>query len=135
MDGIMEGVKLTVTASSLIFGFLFAGFWWALDRELKFPEGKRHFKYGYGLLLGTMAIVGIFGIARPLWRASQVDAAVSDALPAVVAALIGIFGYMLTEFGHYSVYQPESYSTPSERVLFWVTVLAILGIGVWGVLR
>jgi quinol-cytochrome oxidoreductase complex cytochrome b subunit len=131
----MDGVTLTVTASSLVFGFLFAGFWWALDRELKFPEEKRHFKYAYGLLLGTMAVVGLFGILRPLWQAAKGDATVSGALPGVVAALIGIFGYMLTEFGHYGVYQRPKYSTPSERILFWLTIVAIMGTGVWGVLR
>jgi cellobiose-specific phosphotransferase system component IIC len=131
----MDGVSLTVTASSLVFGFLFAGFWWALDREVKFPEEKRHFKYAYGLLLGTMGIVAIFGITKPLWQAAREDATISGALPGVVAALIGIFGYMLTEFGHYNVYQRPKYSTRSERVLFRLTVLAMVGTAVWGLLR
>ena len=129
----MDPVSLTVTAASILFGFLFAGFWWALDRELKFKAEERHFKYGYALLLGTMAVVAGFGIIRPLRLMATNDPSLSIAYAGVVIAFIGIFGYMLTEFGHYSVYQKPKYVTGSERFFFWLTVGGMVGtaLGRW----
>jgi hypothetical protein len=128
----MDAISLTVTAASLLFGFLFAGFWWALDRELKFDKKERHFQYAYALLLGTMAIVAVFGIIRPLSTLAAKEAGVSAAFNAIVIAFIGVFGYMLTEFGHYSVFQRPKYETSSECVFFWVTVAAMAGVFLWG---
>ncbi len=62
----MQNEVVAVTGSSILFGFLFTGFWWALDRELKFEPQERHFKLGYLLLFVTMAILAIFGVLRPL---------------------------------------------------------------------
>ena len=42
-------------------GFLFAGFWWALNRELTFDPSQRHFKPGYALLILTMILLGTSG--------------------------------------------------------------------------
>jgi hypothetical protein len=49
---------------SILLGFLFAGFWWTLNRELTFKAEDRHFKLGIGLFL-----VGD-GDARRVWRCS-----------------------------------------------------------------
>jgi hypothetical protein len=99
----MDPVSLTVTAASLLFGFLFTGFWLALDRELKFRADERHFKYGYALLLGTMGVVAVLGIIRPLGDMASKDLSLSTAYAGVLTAFVGVFGYMLTEFGHYSI--------------------------------
>jgi hypothetical protein len=127
----MEPLSLTVTAASLLFGFLFAGFWWALDRELKFKTEDRHFKYGYALLLGTMAVVAGLGIIQPLHVMARKDPSISTAYAGVLIAFVGVFGYMLTEFGHYNIYQKPKYATRSERVFFWLTVAGMAGTAVW----
>ena len=127
----MDPVSLTVTAASLLFGFLFTGFWWALDRELKFKTEGRHFKYGYALLLITMAVVAGFGVIRPLHAMASKDPSLSSAYAGVVIAFVGVFGYMLTEFAHYSVFQIPKYVTRAERTFFWLTVLGMAGTAVW----
>jgi hypothetical protein len=129
----MSEVGPLVTASGLLFGFLFAGFWWALNRELTFEPAKRHFKYAYALLLVTMALVAFFGITRPLYMVGS--KVVVTALPGLAAAFVGVFGYMLTEFGHYGIFQRPKYVTRSERMTFWATVVAIAAIGLWGAIR
>lgn len=121
----------SLTAASLLFGFLFAGFWWALDRELKFPPGQRHFKPGYALILLTMALVAVFGILIPLWRLSVGSQGYTLAFRASVLAMVGVFGYMLTEFGHYSIFQRPQYTTWQEHLFFWPTLLALIGGIVW----
>ncbi|MGI8782783.1 MAG: hypothetical protein ACR2L2_03920 [Acidobacteriota bacterium] len=118
----------SLTAASLLFGFLFTGFWWALDRELKFEPEQRHFKLGYCLLLLTMAVVAGFGILVPLWRLSVENLAYRLPFRASCVATVGVFGYMLTEFGHYRVFQRPKYTTWQERLFFWAT-LAALGLG------
>jgi hypothetical protein len=123
----------SLTAASLLFGFLFAGFWWALDRELKFEPRERHFKLGYALLLITMAVVAVFGILIPLRRLSTLDASHILAFRTSCVAMIGVFGYMLTEFGHYSVFQLPKYTTRQEHLFFWSTLLGIAA-GIWWVL-
>jgi hypothetical protein len=127
----MDPLSLTVTAASLLFGFLFAGFWWALDRELKFGPDERHFKYAYVLLFVTMGIVAMFGILRPLHAMAIRDASLSGAYGALVASFVGVFGYMLTELGHYSIFQRPKYSTPTERALFWLTVVGMAAAWAW----
>ena len=127
----MNPVSLTVTAASLLFGFLFSGFWWALDRELKFKAEERHFKYGYVLLLGTMVVVAGLGIIRPLHTLASNDPNLSTAYVGVLIAFIGVFGYMLTELGHYSIYQKPKYATRSELVFFWLTVMGMVGTALW----
>jgi predicted membrane channel-forming protein YqfA (hemolysin III family) len=125
----MNPVVPMVTAASLLFGFLFAAFWWALNRELTFKPEDRHFKYSYALLLGTMGVVAILGILRPLRDLARTDPSVSSAYAGVAVAFVGVFGYMLTEFGHYSIYQKPKYVTRSELIAFWLTLVSMVGTG------
>jgi hypothetical protein len=120
-----------LTASSVLFGFFFAGFWWALNRELTFKPRQRHFKYGYVLLLLSMALLAWFGIVQPLRSVVAQDPSLAPGLYGVTVALVGVFGYMLTELGHYSIFQRPKYATGAERFFFWLTLLAITGITVW----
>lgn len=115
------GTGLTVTASSILFGFLFAGFWWALDRELEFEEKDRHFKLAYLLLFFTMAALAVFGVLGPLRSLIP-----SRPFGGVVVAVIGVFGYMLTEFGHYSIFQKPKYTTKFEWAFFGLTIGAMI---------
>lgn len=114
-----------ITIAGLLFGFLFAGFWWALNRELTFEPGQRHFKLGYALLLLSMGILAVFGILAPLAKMSSGDPDLVAPFRATVLAIIGVFGYMLTELGHYSVFQRPKYTTWQEHLFFWGTLIAM----------
>lgn len=46
----------------------------------------------------------------------------------VVLALITVFGYMLTDMGHYGVFKLPKYRTKPERVFFALTLLTVLGL-------
>ncbi len=116
-----------VTAASVLFGFLFAGFWWALNRELTFEPTERHFKFGYALLLGSMALLAAFGIILPLRILAQANPELVWTYRAVVIVLVGVFGYMLTELGHYSIFQRPKYTTWQENIFFWGT-LGVIGL-------
>ncbi|MGI0013694.1 MAG: hypothetical protein ACREBU_09675, partial [Nitrososphaera sp.] len=131
VEGTMEQV---VTAASILFGFLFAGFWWALDRELKFPPDQRHFKPAYALLIGTMLLLAVFGVLLPLTSMAEATPTLRVPVIGIAAGLVGVFGYMLTELGHYSVYRKPIYSGPFEWFFFIVTVLSMLGLVVWAFL-
>jgi len=48
-----------------------------------------------------------------------------------VLALLGILGYMLTELGHYSIFQRPKYRTWIEWVWFGLTVAGIAGLWMW----
>ncbi len=122
----MDPIGLTVTASSILFGFLFAGFWWALNRELEFPPEGRHFQPGYLLLFLTMAVLAFFGIVRPLRAAVAKQSLPANTVLGLVTAFVGIFGYMLTVFAHYSVFQYPKYKTRLESIVFGVFLLALL---------
>ena len=130
-------VAAILTVSAILFGFLFAGFWWTLNREVSFEdETKRHFKLGTGMLLASMGVLGVFGIILPLREISQSNPSLVLSYRGIVIAFIGIFGYMLVELGHYSVYQAPQYITRSEGVLFVLTVVAALALAVgWATLR
>lgn len=93
------------TAATVLFGFLFAGFWWSLNRELTFKPQERHFKFGYALLLISMAVVAVFGIIVPLRRALAENPIMLPTYRGLVIAFVAVFGYMLTELGHYSIFQ------------------------------
>lgn len=54
------------TASSILLGFLFTGSWWALNRELRFRDDRRHFKLGYCLLLFSIGTLALAGVIMPL---------------------------------------------------------------------
>ncbi len=122
----MSSASSILTISSILFGFLFAGFWWSLNRELGFKPEERHFKFGYVLLLFSMGLLGYFGIVAPLGSLASADPALVPSYNGVVLAMIVIYGYMLTEFGHYRVFQLPKYTTRSERVFFLLTLLIIV---------
>ncbi len=121
----MEVTALGIAASSILFGFFFAGFWWALNRELEFEEKARHFKLAYILLLLSMAVLACFGIIAPLASASHDNVSIVPIYRGVFVALVGIFGYMLTELAHYRVFRRPG-TTPSERVFFALTIAVML---------
>jgi hypothetical protein len=111
-----------VTAATVLFGFLFAGYWWALNRELRFKPEQRHFKYGYALLLLSMALLSVFGILQPLGNIAKQSLELRWPYRASVLVIIGVFGYMLTEFGHYRIFQTPKYTTWQEHLFFWITL-------------
>jgi hypothetical protein len=127
-------MEQVVTAASILFGFLFAGFWWALDRELKFPPEKRHFKLAYGLLLATMLLLAVFGVLIPLRSMTEATPSLRTPVAGIAAGIVGVFGYMLTELGHYSVYRRPIYYGRYERFFFLVTVISMLALVIWAVL-
>src|SRR5208283_4048387 len=61
-----DGVRTTLPVSSILLGFLFAGFWWTLNRELTFKPEERHFKLGIGLQLVGMVMLAVFGVVLPM---------------------------------------------------------------------
>lgn len=115
-----------LTVSGILFGFLFAGFWWSLNRELTFKPNERHFKFGYALLLLSMVLLGYFGIITPLRKLANADPSLTGSYRGVMLAVIGVFGYMLTEFGHYNIFQRPKYTTVAEWVFFVLTLMAIV---------
>jgi len=119
---------ILITAASLLFGFLFAGFWWALNRELTFEPSQRHLRLGHLLLLGTMGLLAIAGIILPLRQVAWANREVLWTYRCVVLVIVGVFGYMLTELGHYSVFQFQKYSTKPEWVFFIITLIAVGGL-------
>jgi hypothetical protein len=122
----MSPTASILTVSGILFGFLFAGFWWGLNRELSFRKRQRHFKFGYLILVVVMGLLGYFGIIVPLRELASADASLAPSYHGIVLALIGIYGYMLTEFGHYSVFQRPKYVTRIERVFFILTAVVII---------
>jgi hypothetical protein len=119
-------IQAFLTVASILFGFLFAGFRWVIDREIDFDEEERHFKLGTGMLVVGLFLVGIFGIILPLRVAVQSDTALRLCYRGIVIAFVLIYGYVLAELGHYSVYQWPKYVTKSEW--FWATVASLTAI-------
>jgi len=121
-----------VTAASVLFGFLFAGFWWTLNRELTFEPSQRHFKPSYGLLLFSMLLLAGFGVIAPLAKLAAEQPELRLTYRAMVLVIIGIFGYMLSELAHYSVFQRPKYVQKSEKLILWFTVVTLLAlVGYW----
>ncbi|MBK7190671.1 MAG: hypothetical protein IPH86_18925 [bacterium] len=89
----MEHADTILTVSGILFGFLFAGFWWSLNRELSFEPQDRHFKFGYVLLFLSMALLGYFGIVLPLQSLVSAEPALVPSYRGILLALIGTFGY------------------------------------------
>ena len=132
----MDPIGLTVNASSILFGFLFTGFWWALNRELKFNDKERHLQPAYLLLFLTMGLLAFFGILRPLNAAVARPASSSPSLPSgtvlgLIAVFVGVLGYMLTAFAHYSVFQYPKYKTKLETVVFGVFFVGLITISIF----
>ena len=117
--------ETVITVAGVLFGFLFAGFWWALNRELTFKPEHRHFKPSLLLLLLSMAILAVFGVLVPLVSLSTTQGDLAWPFRAVALAVVGVFGYMLTEMGHYNIFQRPKYSTWQEQFFFYTT-LAIM---------
>jgi len=62
-------LRSALPVSSILLGFLFAGFWWTFNRELAFKVEEleeRHFKLGIGLLLAGMLMLAVFGVVLRL---------------------------------------------------------------------
>jgi hypothetical protein len=114
-----------VAAAAVLFGFLFAGFWWSLNRELTFDVSQRHFKPGYALLLLSIVFVGYFGLIAPLRDAAGVQPALEGTYFGVTLGTVTAIGYMLTELAHYRIFQRLKYSTRLEWALFTLTVAAV----------
>ena len=123
-----SGVRAALPVCSILLGFLFAGFWWTLNRELTFKVEDRHFKLGIGLLLVAMVMLGLFGVVLPLRAIAYANPAFLLDYRGVVLALITVFGYMLTDMGHYGVFKLPKYRTTTERFLFAATLLTVLGL-------
>lgn len=126
----MDSFSAVLATSAILFGFLFSGFWWSLNRELEFPPEERHFKPGYALLIGSTALVGYYGIALPLREAAEATPQLAGTFRGVVLGLVAVVGYMLTEYAHYSVFQRPKYTTPLEWVFFLGTLVVLVVLAV-----
>ena len=124
----MDTLKEIITVSGILFGFLFAGFWWSLNRELTFPPAQRHFKPSYAMLLLSMLLLAVFGIIQPLYALVINDPELINSFRGIILALLLIFGYMLTEFGHYYIYQRPKYITTPEMIFIGLTIIATIGL-------
>ena len=123
-----ESLRAALPVSSILLGFLFAGFWWTLDRELSFKVEDRHFKLGIGLLLVGMVMLAVFGVVLPLRTIAYANPSLLLDYHGIVLALVIVFGYMLTDMGHYGVFKLPKYRTAPENFLFAATLLTIFGL-------
>jgi len=123
-----SGAREVLPVCSILLGFLFAGFWWTLNRELSFKAEDRHFKLGITLLLLAMVMLGVFGVVLPIRQIAYTNSAFLLCYRGVVLALITVFGYMLTDMGHYGLFKRPKYGTNSERILFAATLVTVLGL-------
>jgi hypothetical protein len=121
-----ESSKALLTVSGLLFGFLFTAFWWILNRDLRFKPENRHFKPATGMLITSLVLLGVFGIVAPLKQAAKANPALLWSYRGVLLALLSVLGYMLTDLGHYHIYQRPKYTTNSAWVFFSLTILVIL---------
>lgn len=123
-----SGARQVLPVCSILLGFLFAGFWWTLNRELAFKAEDRHFKMGIALLLLAMVMLAVFGVVLPIRQIAYTNSAFLLDYRGVVLALITVFGYMLTDMGHYGLFKLPKYITNSERMLFAATLVTVLGL-------
>jgi len=121
-----EGARVTLPVASILLGFLFTGFWWTLNRELTFQVEDRHFKLGIALQLLGMLLLAVFGVVLPMRVLANANPDFLLDYRGVVLGLIAIFGYMLTDLGHYGVLKLPKYRTRPERILFSATLLAVV---------
>lgn len=120
-----ESLRAALPVSSILLGFLFAGFWWTLDRELSFKVEERHFKLGIGLLLVGMVMLAVFGVLLPLRSIAYANPSLLLDYRGIVMALIIIFGYMLTDMGHYGLFKLPKYRTGPEKFVFVSTLVTV----------
>lgn len=123
-----SGARQVLPVCSILLGFLFAGFWWTLNRELSFKAEDRHFKMGIALLLLAMVMLAVFGVVLPIRQIAYTNSAFLLDYRGVVLALITVFGYMLTDMGHYGLFKLPKYITNSEGMLFAATLVTVLGL-------
>jgi len=71
----------------------------------------------------------------PLGRLASVEPELRWTYRGVVLSVVGILGYMLTELGHYSIFQRPRYTTKIEWVWFGATLAVMAGLLVWWGLR
>lgn len=131
----MDSAKEILSVSGILFGFFFTGFWWALNRELEFDPEDRHFKFGYILLFGSMVLLAIFGIIIPLQTIIVSEPHLIWSFRGVILTLIGVFGYMIAELGHYSVFQKPKYTEPIEKIAFYLTISVIIVLAIVWLVR
>jgi hypothetical protein len=123
-----NAVREALPVCSILLGFLFAGFWWTLNRELTFKAEDRHFKLGIGLLLVAMVMLGVFGVVLPMRVIAYANPAFLLDYRGVVLALITVFGYMVTDMGHYGLFKLPKYTTAPEKVFCGATLLIVIGV-------
>ena len=96
-------METLLTVSGFLLGFLAAGFWWRLERELIFKPKDRHFTKGSKLLLVAMGVLAIVGVIRPLRFLASANPNLLLSYRGVILAMIAIGGFMVTELVHYSI--------------------------------
>lgn len=119
-----------LTVSGVLFAFQFAAFWWILNRELTFKEEERHFKPATALLLLSMFLLAVFGIIIPLRQAVVGNPTLVLSYRGVLLALVAVYGYMLTELGHYRIYQRPKYTTKSEWAFLVLTIVLVVALAI-----
>ena len=122
-----SGAREALHVCSILLGFLFAGFWWTLNREFSFKAEDRHFNLGIALLLLAM-VLGVFGVVLPIRQIAFRNSAFLPGYRGVVLALITVFGTMLTDIRGYGLFKLPKYRTNSERMLFAATLVSVLGL-------
>jgi hypothetical protein len=125
-----QATTVLLTVSGLLFGFLFAAFWWILNRELTFEPKERHFKPATGLLMVSLGLLGVFGIIIPLRKVAWANTSLLWSYRGVSLAIVLVFGYMFVELGHYGIFQRPKYTTMSEWVFFSLTLIAVLWLAI-----
>jgi len=66
--------------------------------------------------MASMALLAVFGIVSPLRHARRPILRCSQAITGFSWRWLAVYGYMLTELGHYGIYQPPKYTTRSEKL-------------------
>jgi hypothetical protein len=64
-----------------------------------------------------MVMLGVFGVVLPIRQIAFRNPAFLLGYRGVVLALITVFGYMLTDMGHYGLFKLPKYRTNSEGIL------------------
>jgi len=84
------------------------------------------------LLVATVRL-GVFGVVLPVKAIAYANPAFLLDYRGVVLAFITVFGYMLTDLGHCSLFKLPKFRTTSERNFFAATLVTVLGMIVkWG---
>jgi hypothetical protein len=73
-------------------------------------------------------MLAVFGVVLPLRALAYANPGLLLDYRGVVLALVTVFGYMLTDLGHYGVFKLPKYRTIPERIFFALTLLTVLGL-------